>query len=42
MGVPDGQLLNGSIAFSLFMNENDKFVFEGCAELYGIQNKFKE
>ena len=34
-------MLNGAIAFSL-LPDNDKFVFEGLAELYGIQNKFKD
>lgn len=42
MGVAESDLLNGSIAFSLFLGEDDKYVFEGCADLYGIQNKFKD
>ncbi len=42
VGVEDKDLQNGSIAFSLFLGEEDKFCFEGCADLYGIQNKFKD
>mmetsp|Transcript_7223 Transcript_7223/g.10099 ORF Transcript_7223/g.10099 Transcript_7223/m.10099 type:complete len:96 (-) Transcript_7223:203-490(-) len=42
LGVAQNELQNGAIAFSLFMGEDDRYVFEGLAELYGIQNKFKD
>ena len=38
LGVLDAEMKNGSIAFTL----NDDPTFESLAELYGIQNKFKE
>lgn len=40
LGITD--LQNGSIAFTLLQSEQDRYIFEGLAELYGIQNKFKE
>jgi len=42
LGVDASELRNGAIAFSLFLGEDDRYVFEGLAELYGIQNKFKD
>lgn len=38
LGIPENELHNGSIAFTLVTDQ----VFESLAELYGIQNKFKD